>query len=185
MSADFPLRKSAFFAVLKDYVVSFSAIIPNSEPREPILVSTSSLAGPPPPLVPTTPLDYTIGAPIDGYRGLVQRASVLYPLMKHGPIEHLPSKVCALHTRWRGCVTALGERQWPGLRARNSSRYGRMLNCCPAFAAVHPATQFLIPCQFRTFCPFCWARYAGDRWAELDRTLYCSVSDDPGRFCAT
>jgi hypothetical protein len=136
-------------------------------------MSDPAPAGPPPPFVTRTLLDYTTFAPVSGYRGRVQRTSVLYPLVAGSrSADRLAGKIKRVHYCWRERVHALGKQAWPGLRAQNSSRFGRMLNCCPAFAVVRPETEYLIPCAFNTFCPFCWARHAGDIWARLDEKLY-------------
>jgi hypothetical protein len=72
-------------------------------------------------------------------------------------------------------VRALGDAQWSGLYTEKGGRSSVLwlLACPPAFARIDPKPVPFLACNRRRFCPFCWAREAGNLWDRLDRKLFC------------
>lgn len=108
--------------------------------------------------------EFEFGAVTSGYRGSVQRGAVLYPLMgmPKGP-GGVRGKTTKLLGCWRARLHALAQHGWYPRSRSKGTQYVR--NCPPPFVMTRPIAR---PCTLASFCPFCYARWAGEVWETID-----------------
>jgi hypothetical protein len=102
-----------------------------------------------------------------GYGARLQRQAVLYPLVgRAGKPEQIVTRTIQLVNIWRARLYSLSKIGWyPGANSKDT-QYTR--NCPPGFVYTTPHTR---QCKFRSFCPFCYARWVYEIWRRLDETF--------------
>ncbi len=98
------------------------------------------------------------------YQARIQRAAVLYPLMGMARTAgEISVKARSLVRVWRARAAVLADAGWLPRADRRGLVYAR--NCTPAFVYAVPKSR---PCNSRTICPFCYARWVREIWMKID-----------------
>lgn len=99
----------------------------------------------------------------NSYPARAQRSAVLFALTKRAcKTSLIGDKTLCMVSSWRRRLDELAAVGWYPTR-NHDSQYVR--NCLPTFVYTKQRTK---PCAIRHLCPFCYARWVGDTWENID-----------------